>query len=299
MGRLRWNNKKAGAAVVLGAMALLGAGLAGYSQQRPSQPAPAGQQKDRSLGYDDTPFLPGQKWRVHDVARPRPRVITPGTASTQERPGRPPSDAVVLFDGRDLSHWVASGKGSEQGKPAEPRWKVENGYVEVVPGTGDIVSKEKFGDCQLHVEWAAPADIRSASQFRGNSGVILMSRYEIQVLDSYQNPTYADGQAGAIYGQWPPLVNASRQPGEWQTYDIVFEAPRFEGDKLAKPAYFTVLHNGVVLHHRQEAIGRMVHARVATYAPHGPQEPLMLQNHGDPVRYRNIWLRPLRGYDQP
>jgi hypothetical protein len=141
--------------------------------------------------------------------------------------------------------------------------------------------------------------IDGSSQWRGNSGVLLMSRYEIQVLDSYDNPTYADGQAGAIYGQYPPLVNASRKPGEWQTFDIVFEAPRFEGEKLVKPAYVTVFHNGVLMHHRQEIIGRMAHRQVGTYAPHGPEEPLMLQDHDTPVRYRNIWVRRLRGYDQP
>ena len=251
--------------------------------------------KDTSVyGYTDTPVLPGQKWRVHDAARLHPRVIVPGAESTPERPGRPPSDAIVLFNGKDLSNWTALDK---QG-PRAPGWKAENGYVEVVPGTGHLITKEKFGDCQLHVEWATPSELRGAGQMRGNSGVLLMSRYEIQVLDSYQNQTYADGQAASIYGQYPPLVNASRPPGEWQTYDMVFEAPLFEGDKVVKPAYITVFHNGVLMHHRQAFIGRMAHARVGTYAPHGAEEPLMLQNHGDRVRYRNLWLRRLTGYDE-
>lgn len=256
-------------------------------------------QRTSPVGYDDTPVLPGQKWRVHDIQRPRPRVVTPGTESSQERPGRPPSDAVVLFDGKDLSKWVAQGKGKNRGKTTEPGWKVGNGYMEVVGGSGDLVSKEKFGDCQIHVEWAAPAEIDGSSQWRGNSGVLIMNRYEIQVLDSFENPTYADGHAASIYGQYPPLVNASRKPGEWQTYDIVFEAPRFEGENLVKPAFVIVFHNGVLAHHRQEITGRMAHRRVGTYAPHAPEEPLALQDHDTPVRYRNIWVRRLTGYDQP
>ncbi len=247
------------------------------------------------IGFDDTPFLPDQPWRVHDYRRPHPPVVTPGTCSTQDKPGRPPSDAVVLFDGTDLSHWVTYGPDSPEPKPA--RWKVENGYMEVVGGTGTIFSREKFGDCQIHVEWATPEVIQGSSQGRGNSGIIIMGLYEIQVLDSYRNVSYADGQAGAIYGQWPPLVNASLPPGRWQTYDIVFEAPVFEGEKLVKPAYATVLHNGVVLHHRQPFIGRMTYRQVATYAPHEPEGPLALQDHGNPVRYRNIWVRPLGRYD--
>jgi hypothetical protein len=256
---------------------------------------PAAKKDTAVYGYTDTPVLPGQKWRVHDAARPHPRVVTPGTESTPQQPGRPPSDAIVLFNGKDLTGWTALDKGG----PREPAWKVENGVLEVVPGTGHLVTQEKFGDCQLHLEWATPKEPRGAGQMRGNSGVMLMSRYEIQVLESYDNRTYADGQAASIYGQYPPLVNASRPPGEWQSYDIVFEAPRFEGEKVVSPAYITVFHNGVVVHHRQAFIGRMAHARVGTYEPHGPEEPLMLQNHGDRVRYRNLWIRKLRGYDEP
>jgi len=228
-------------------------------------------------GYSDTPILPGQKWKVHDIDRPRPPVVTPGANA-----GSPPSDAIVLFDGKDLSKWV---------KQAKAGWKVENGYVEVVGGSGDLVTREKFGDIQLHVEWASPVEITGDSQWRGNSGILIMSRYEIQVLDSYNNRTYADGQAAAIYGQWPPLVNASRKPGEWQTYDIIFEKPRFEAGKLAQPAYVTVIHNGVVAQHHQKIIGQMAHRIVKPYEPHPVEEPLALQDHDTPVRYRNIWVR--------
>jgi hypothetical protein len=238
------------------------------------------------VGYDDTPFIPGQQWRVHDSTRPRPRVVAPGTESTPERPGRPPSDAVILFDGSDLSGWVGT-----DGGPAA--WKAEHGYLEVVPRAGDIQTREHFGDCQLHLEWAAPAEVAGGSQGRGNSGVFLMGRYEIQVLDCFDNPTYADGTTAAVYGQHPPLVNACRRPGEWQTYDIVWISPRFEGERLVAPAFVTVFHNGVVVHHHREVLGPTTHRRVAPYATHPPTGPLRLQDHGHPVRYRNIWYRPL------
>ena len=255
-------------------------------------------QSDRNApnaGYTDTPAIPGQRWKVHDSTRPRPRVVTPGA-----KYGDPPSDAVVLFNGKDLSQWVERGKrGADRGKLMPATWKVENGYVESPHQAGDIITKDKFGDCQLHVEWAAPAKIDGASQWRGNSGILLMSRYEIQVLDSWENPTYADGQAGAIYGWWPPLVNAARKPGEWQAYDIFFEAPRFKDGKLQRPAYVTVMHNGVLLHHHQEIGGPMAHRVVRQYEPHAEEESLSLQNHDTLVRYRNIWIRKLRPYDQP
>lgn len=276
----------AAALVTAGALFLLPTETQAQAKKKKSDPF------KNPTGYTDTPMLPDGKWRVHDIARPHPRIITPPA-----KPGDPPSDAIVLFDGKDLSKWVDSGKGS--GQPGTAKWKVANGYFEVVPGTGDLVSKERFGDVQLHIEWSAPTEITGASQLRGNSGVIIQSRYEIQVLDSNGNVTYADGQAGSIYGQKPPLVNASRPRGEWQAYDIIFEAPRFEGEKVASPAYVTVLHNGVVLHHRHPFIGRMAHRVVGTYAPHALEEPLLLQNHGDKVRYRNIWVRRLQGYDLP
>ena len=259
--------------------------------QAPISGAPS--EEKYPTGYEDTPFLPGGRWRVHDKTRPRPRLVTPGTPSTRDAPGRPPSDAIVLFDGKDLSKWQARGSGEQRDEIVEAAWKVESGYFEVVPRTGGIFTKEEFGDVQLHIEWAAPERIEGASQGRGNSGVLIMGRYEIQVLDSYDNVSYADGQAGAIYGQYPPLVNAARKPGEWQVYDIVFEAPRFEGDKLIKAAYATVFHNGVLLHHRRELLGPMQHRKLTGYERHPPQGPLMLQQHSNPVRYRNIWARRL------
>ena len=233
-------------------------------------------------GYTNTPAIPGQPWRVHDSARPYPAVVTPGDGC-----GSAPSDAVKLFDGTNLDRW-------HNGKGEPSKWKVENGYMEAVNKAGSIVSRDEFGDCQIHIEWASPAEVKGSSQGRGNSGLFIMGFYEVQVLDSYENPTYADGQAASIYGQHPPLVNACRKPGEWQAYDIVFEAPRFAADgKLEKPAFVTVIHNGVIVQHRREIMGRGTHQRVATYAPHGPTGPLSLQDHGNPVRFRNIWVRPV------
>ena len=180
------------------------------------------------------------RWKIHDRARPQPPVVDPGTASTPDMAGRAPSDAVVLFDGQDLSKWA-----HKDGSAA--KWKVAEGYAEVVPKTGNIFSRQEFGDCQLHVEFAEPVLVKGTDQERGNSGVFLMGLYEIQVLDSYENKTYADGQAAAVYGQYPPLVNAARPPGQWQSYDIVFHGPRFDASgKLLRPARVTVFHNGVL-----------------------------------------------------
>ena len=251
--------------------------------------AQTAKKESHDLGFKDTPMLPGLPYHVHDSGRPHPKVVTPSN-----EPGGPPSDAIVLFDGHDVSHWQSTKKGV-----AAPYWKLENGYLEVVPDNGELVTKDKFGDVQLHVEWSEPTDLTGTSQGRGNSGVILMSRYEIQVLDSYKYPTYADGQAGAIYGQWPPLANPMRKPGEWQVYDIVFMAPKFDGDKLVKPAYVTLFMNGVLMHNHQESMGPVVYRQVAHYKPHAAEEPLLLQNHHQIVRFRNIWARPLTGYDQP
>jgi hypothetical protein len=255
-----------------------------FSQEDPNHP-----------GFDDTPYLPGGKWRVHDSRRPHPPIIQPGTSSSQNEPGKPPSDAIVLFDGTDLSKWEVV---KPDGSVSPAQWKVQGNYMEVAGGTGSIQSKEKFGDCQIHVEWTSPTDVKGESQGRGNSGVIIMGNYEIQVLDMYDNLTYADGQASAMYGQYPPMVNPARKPGEWQSYDIIFEAPVFDGEKVMKPAYVTVLFNGVVVQNHRAFIGRMTYRQVATYAPHPPEGPLMLQDHGNPVRYRNIWVRRLGGYDQ-
>ncbi|MCS7192747.1 MAG: DUF1080 domain-containing protein [Armatimonadetes bacterium] len=238
------------------------------------------------LGYEDTPFLPGQKWRVHDSKRPQPMTVIPA-----QNYGDPPSDAVILFDGKDLSKWKSAWTGGSA------RWKVEDGYMEIVPRTGDIQTVDEFGDCQLHIEWCIPENVQGSSQSRGNSGVFLMGRYEIQILDSFENKTYADGMAAAIYGQYPPLVNASRRPSEWQTYDIIWIAPRFDGDKLVRPGYLTLIHNGVIVHYHTPVIGPTRHRSSLTYKPHPPVGPLRLQDHGFRVRFRNIWYRPLKGYD--
>lgn len=266
------------------AMAAVAWGLQIYGQSSPQQKP--------VVGYDDTPMLPGGKWRVHDGNRPQPRAVTPGASSLPVAPGKPPSDAIVLFDGADLSKWRTV-KGDLAG------WKVENGYVEVVPRAGNILTREEFGDCQLHIEWRTPSPPSGASQARGNSGVFFLGRYEIQVLDSFETITYPDGLAAALYGQYPPLVNASRPPGEWQTYDILFTIPRFKEGKLQTPAYATVLHNGVVVHNHTALLGPTKHRTLPEYVEHGPGGPLMLQDHGDKVRFRNIWVRPLKGYDQP
>jgi hypothetical protein len=251
---------------------------------------------DDNVGFRDTPLLPGLPYHVHDSVRPHPKVVTPGTVV-----GQPPSDAIVLFDGTGLSKWTAAKLGSASyeiiEKPAP--WVVTGGYFEVVPKSGSIATKESFGNAQVHVEWMEPPGVSGASQNRGNSGIFLMGLFEIQVLDSFRNPTYADGQAGAIYGQWPPLVNAVRKPGVWQTYDIVFEAPEFISGRRTKSAYMTVFLNGVLLHNHKEAMGPTVFRNVARYVPGPPEGPIILQDHGAAVRYRNIWVRRLGGYDQP
>jgi hypothetical protein len=227
------------------------------------------------------------KWKVHDSNRPLPPVVDPGTASTQDAPGRPPSDAVVLFDGKDLARWVSVADGG----PA--KWKVENGYMEVVAKTGYIATRDAFGDCQLHVEFAEPTPPTGEGQERGNSGVFLMGLYEIQVLDSYENKTYADGQASAVYGQYPPQVNASRPPAQWQTYNVIFHRPRFKDGKVISPARVTVLYNGVLVQDNVELTGPTAHGQRPPYKPGPDKLPLQLQDHGDPVRYRNIWIREL------
>ena len=245
-----------------------------------------GTEKHSPIGYDDTPILPGQQWHVHDGNRPQPVVVTPGDL------GSPPSDATILFNGNDASGWVG-----KDGNDIE--WTIENGYMQVAPKTGDITSRATFGDCQLHIEWAAPAEVMGSSQGRGNSGVFLMGLYEVQVLDGYDNRTYADGITGAIYGQFPPLVNACRKPGEWQAYDIMFKAPRYQGSNLVSPAFLTVIQNGIVLHHHQESYGPTGHKSLCTYDEvHGPKGPLRLQDHGDLVRYQNIWMREIETYDE-
>lgn len=235
-------------------------------------------------GYTDTPMLPDGKWRVHDPDRPYPQMVTPGGA-----PGAPPSDAVVLFDGTSLNAWQAQ---------ATP-WPIRDGAATSTPraqggGENALISKERFGDVQLHLEFRSPNPPEKNSQDRGNSGISFMERYEIQILDAYNNATYADGTVGAIYGWKPPLVNPSRPPGEWQSYDIVFERPRFGPDgELLRPAYATVFLNGVLVQNRQPWLGPTVWRRVGKYEPHSDAAPIRLQDHNAPVSFRNIWVRRL------
>lgn len=251
-----------------------------------TQPVEASKPVEDNLGYQDTPMLPGGKWHVHDGLRPQPPIVTPGTFSTPDKPGQPPSDAVVLFDGTDVSKW-------QKGDGSPATWQVENGALIESRG-GNIQTKESFGDMQLHIEWSSPAEVKGNGQGRGNSGVFLMGRYELQVLDSYNNPTYPDGQAGSLYGQMPPMVNASRPPGEWQAYDVIWTAPRFKDGKVETPAFITVLHNGVVVQNHTASLGPSGHRTLSTYTPHEATGPISLQDHGNPTRFRNIWVRPLK-----
>ena len=248
------------------------------SCSHPASPGPVQQQASPSV-------VP--PWGVqHDRNAPQPPVITPGEASTQAKAGKPPSDAVVLFNGKDLSNWE-----SVKGGPAE--WKVTKDYFEVAPKTGDIRTKQAFGDCQLHVEWATPNPPHGQDQDRGNSGVYLMTFFEVQVLDSYESKTYPDGQAAAIYGQYIPLVNACRPPGQWQSYDIVFHGPRFDAaGKVTRAATFTVLHNGVLVQDHVTVLG-LTDGDHQPYRQAPTKMPLKLQDHNHPVRFRNIWIREL------
>jgi hypothetical protein len=223
-------------------------------------------------------FAQVQEWKS-GIVWPEPEVVTPAPV---DEPFAPPSDAIVLFDGTDLSAW----KGGE-------RWEVKDGYA--IAKGGGVVTHQEFGDIQLHLEWAAPEKVTGSGQGRGNSGVYLMNRYEVQILDSYNNETYYDGQAASIYKQAPPMVNACRQPGEWQTYDILWEAPRFAEDgSLVKPAYLTVFHNGIVVQNHFELQGGTFWHQPPSYSPHADKGPIHLQFHGNPVRFRNIWVRELK-----
>ncbi len=227
-------------------------------------------------GYKDTPKLPWCPFLVHDPDRPAPPRVDPGPAPA---PAPVPADAVVLFDGKDLSKWQDSG------------WKVEDGHI--VAGNGSLVTKESFGDVQIHLEWMAPANFEGPWYNRGNNGVLLMGLYEIQIFDSYNEKLYPDGQAAAIYGQTPPRVNVTRPPGQWQTFDIVFTAPRFEGDRLVAPARVTLFHNGVLVHLQEEVRGETGHRIVPEYKRKISRGPLALGGHDCPVRFRNLWVRPL------
>jgi hypothetical protein len=267
-------------------LALLAARLPAAAADATSTPA------EPIDGFRDTPMLPGGKWHLHDPDRPQPRIVTPGAAFSQNAP--PPSDAEVLFDGTDLSKWQNS-----RGQAAA--WPVRDGYVETRSG-GGIRTRGKWADFQLHVEFAEPSPPRGTGQGRGNSGVLINGMYEVQVLDSFQAKTYPDGQCAAIYGQSPPLVNASKPPGEWQTYDIIFESPRWNDQGgLVKKATVTVLHNGIVVQNHYELAGitdginREVPWRsLAKYSrPHPPEVFIELQDHNNPVRFRNLWIRTL------
>jgi len=231
-------------------------------------------------GFTDTPWLPDVDYRVHDPDRPHPPAVTPAGPVT--RP--PPSDATVLFDGTDRSTWVAVDGG-------DPAWPVEDGVLRVDPGSGDIRTTEPLGDCQLHVEWATPDDPGDA-EYPGNSGVFLADRYEVQILDCAASPIYADGWTGAVYGQHPPAVDACLPSGAWQSFDIVWRRPRFDGDELVAPARLTAFQNGVLIHDAVEPYGPTTYRDYEAYEPHGPA-PLRLQDHGFPVRFRNLWYRPL------
>ncbi len=237
----------------------------------------------QELGYDDTPLQPDGKWKVHDSKRPRPPVVTPGAFVTAPAP----QDAIVLVgQGGDLSRW-------QHDNGSAPTWQMADGVLST--GKGMLRTKADFTDVQLHVEFATPSVVQGSSQGRGNSGVFLASGFEIQVLDSFENPTYADGQAAAMYGQFPPLVNASRKPGEWQSYDIAFTAARFDaGGTLTSPAVATVFHNGVLVHSARAFWGPTQHRRIDPYRPANARGPIRLQDHGNPVRYRNIWVREIR-----
>ena len=281
------------------------------------------------LGETDQAMIPGQPWRIRDVKRPKPVTVTPARHA-----GDPPSDAIVLFDGADLSHWTVSGAGPGRagatGQTAAPAaaapqsttWKVESGYVELTPGAGSLTTKERFKDFQLHVEFASPPVPLGTSQYRGNSGIMIGGR-EIQILDNYNNATYADGYVAAIYNQWPPLANPSRPPGQWQTLDVAYMAARYEGEKLVRNAFITVFLNGVMVHNNREiqpsgrgggaragttpgaAAGGAPRAQAAPPAgaagrgpaiPPGADQPITLSAHpsaipGNAVRYRNIWVR--------
>ena len=249
--------------------------------------------QNKADGFRDTPLLPGGKWHVHDSERPQPPVVTPGTASTPEAPGKAPSDAVVLFNGSDTSAWAAN-NGS-----ACP-WKVEDGSLVVAARTGPINTKQAFGDCQIHLEYATPKPTKGRGQGRGNSGLLIMGRYEVQILDCFENPTYADGTVGAVYGQTPPLANASRPPGEWQSLDVVFTAPRFKADgSVETPAYVTAFVNGVLTQNHTASLGPVVYRAVAHYEKHADREPIQLQDHGAPMRFRNIWVREVKSVEAP
>ncbi len=242
--------------------------------------------------YGDPPNAT-HPWAIHDQNRPQPKRVEPGTYSTPAQPGQPPSDAIILFDGTaaSLAKWESDPKPGETATPT--KWVVKDGALECVPKSGYIRTKEEFGDCQLHVEWAAPTAVQGNSQGRGNSGIFLMGRAEVQVLDNYNNPTYSDGFAGSVYGINPPMANALRAPGEFQVYDIVFRRPILKDGKVIDPGRMTVFCNGVLLQDATPLEGPGGHLRRSLPVAFPEKGPLKLQDHGNPVRFRNIWYRPL------
>ena len=263
-------------------LAITTAGLAGIVVQA---------RAEELLGYTDTPMLPSGKWHVHDPSRPKPPAVTPGAAFSHGAPE--PSDAIVLFNGTDFSHW--------EGDKGAPQWTIHEDYMEVNPHTGYIHTKEKFGDFQLHVEFAEPVVVAANSGDAGNSGVFLQGLYEVQVYDSDHNRIYSDGACGALYGQSPPMVSACKMLGQWQTFDIVFEAARWNGKhELVRPAIVTVFQNGVLIHYKQPLLGPTGHRILGTYSVELPATgPIALQDHGDRVRFRNIWIRSIQEEEKP
>jgi hypothetical protein len=238
-------------------------------------------------GYTDTPMLPSGKWHVHDPNRPKPPGVTPGATFNCGAPA--PSDAIVLFDGSDFSHW--------EGDQGAPQWTIHEDYMEVKPKSGYIHTKEKFGDFQLHVEFAEPTNADDP----GNSGVFLQGIYELQIYNSDDNHIYADGQCGALYGQSPPMANACKKPGQWETFDIIFEAARWNvSHELVRPAFVTVLQNGVLIQYKQPLLGPTGHRILGKYSQELPATgPIALQEHGDRVRFRNIWIRNVQEEEKP
>ena len=253
-----------------------------------AQILPQAQKPAPPIQYVDTPT---GRWMVHDEARPAPPVVTPGVCGAQETPAKPPADAVVLFDGKDLSNWS-----DLKGEPS--KWVVRDGYMESVKGAGYVRTKQEFGSVQVHVEFATPSLVTGSGQGRGNSGVFLQGQYEVQVLDSYENKTYPDGQCGALYGRAVPLVNASCKPGQWQTYDIIYHRPTFDqAGKVTKKAVFTVIHNGILIQDHvalEGGTGWIGPHTITDYTPHADKGPLMFQDHNNPVRFRNVWIRELK-----
>ncbi|MGF1448232.1 MAG: DUF1080 domain-containing protein [Opitutales bacterium] len=242
------------------------------------------QPENAALGYSDTPVLPDSGYHVHDGTRPQPPVVVPAAN------GGPPSDALVLFDGTSLEAWT-----HRDGRAAQ--WSIENGEMVIRPGTGDLHTRASFGALQLHLEFRCPTDLKGGHFDRGNSGIFLMERYEVQVIDSHENLLYADGAVGAVYGQYPPLANSIRPPGQWNTFDLLWTPPVFEGAAMRQAPVLTAWLNGVVQHHGLRLLGQTQHLERPLVEPHPAQAPLHLQEHGDPVAFRNIWARPIQDYD--